>query len=77
MGISLNLHCKEKWDHIDASLFGEKEGACIYISLSDKDGPNSIAFHFGSMKYSNEFISMLKKTINELPEYCETCKRIK
>jgi len=77
MGISLNLHCKEKWDSINASLFGEKEGACICISLRDKDGSNSIALHFGSMKYSNEFISMLKETVNKLPEYCETCKRIK
>jgi hypothetical protein len=70
MAISINIHpTKEKWEIVEAFLFDEKAGNCIYLTLDE----NAICLHYGSLKNQNEFITKLKETINKLPNKCDHC----
>jgi hypothetical protein len=78
MSFSLNIHPNQNWTEVKAELFGQNEGCCIHITMrDDKEELFQPSLHFGSMKYANEFIGMLKKAVNGLPEYCESCGRKK
>jgi len=78
MGVSMNIHPKEKWESVKAELFGEKDGCAIMLWFTDDEGKEfQPALHFGSMKNANEFIGMLKDAIKKLPETCESCGRKK
>lgn len=78
MNFSMNLHAAERWIDIRSELFGQNDGCAVLLYFRDNEEEEPhIAIHFGVMENANEFVCMLKKAINSLPEYCETCGKKK
>ena len=61
---------KMKYGKIDAELYGDGKGNCVYIYFDDD---YKIIIHYGNLSNQNDFLTRLKQVINALENNCSKC----